>query len=170
MKKLMKVMFSIIAIMMICVPMVQAYSAWDWIWRYTHRDPLYYKNYSDYTTSVGLAESRWNAAIDAVTFDAGTGLQARVWVHDVSDQWTRNAAWTTPTTTTGDYFDYVDIYLNTYIMDPLSSSWESKIVTHEFGHALGLGHSDEYAVMRQGTSTPVSPQTDDEDGIEYIYQ
>jgi hypothetical protein len=171
MKKVSKMATVIAIIMLMIIPIAQAYNPWNWIWRVADRDPLYYKNYSDYETAVATAEDRWNDAISEVTFSPGTGLQAKVWIHDVYDEWTVNAAWTVPTDTTDGWFDIVDVMCNTYLMDTVGPSWKNKILTHEFGHVLGLNdENDEYCVMRQGTSYPGTPQEDDIYGIEYIYQ
>lgn len=52
---------------------------------------------------------------------------------------------------------------DTYVADA------RKVATHEMGHAEGLGHSGQTAVMKQGAMSLFNPQTDDENGIIKIY-
>jgi len=44
-----------------------------------------------------------------------------------------------------------------------------KVVTHEEGHGLGLGHSGLTAIMKQGATTYFTIQTDDVSGLQAIY-
>lgn len=60
------------------------------------------------------------------------------------------------------------IVINDYTMDldNFNADNAKKTITHEFGHALSLGHTDDSnAIMTQGKMTITTPQTIDKDHL-----
>lgn len=58
-------------------------------------------------------------------------------------------------------------------MDSRLSSYNKSTISHEIGHALGLAHTNNSATIMYTYGNPsrtvITPQTDDINGVKYLY-
>ncbi|MDT0529642.1 M57 family metalloprotease [Micromonospora sp. DSM 115977] len=102
---------------------------------------LVYDDFTKYNDSLNHAVNQWNALnpIDVRADDAWS--YSDVDVSDSNDGGNGTVA----------YYSCVagadDIVMNTHYLDSYSTSRDHAAMTHEFGHAIGLDHGPEVAVM-----------------------
>lgn len=111
-------------------------------------NPSYYHNTSNpYSTEFNQAISSWNGVLSSI----GSALRIR----------SGSATGATVMVSTANYYDlgwdgyckpgpdpysgtytYADMKLNTFYMDNFTSDRRKSVITHEFGHCLGLAHTE----------------------------
>ena len=91
---------------------------------------LHYQNDSKYVSEITYAEETWNNYIDVISEDTALTL-CDVTIEDYNWAGTPKAGRTLQT----HYIQFNDYYMKNYL-----SAKRKNVVTHEFGHALGLEH------------------------------
>ena len=153
---------------------VKAYTLWDWEWRTSDIDPLYYYDYSSYF-EYEVEMSYWEAKDIEPYFDEGDFQTSTLWLHETNNSEVEWDGLCEPTETTGSYFDRVDCTGNDYYLDPYGTYKRRSVLGHELGHALGLHHETGPVLMNPTTYYRYeyygieAPQDDDEDGVQAIY-
>ena len=143
-------------------------------------DPVIYHSDSGYN-EVGAATNSWYFG-DAPQLSSGDFEDCDIWIYkeSVAESWDGlTISWYT-----GTVLYEADTCLNSNYCDGYSSYARRSVICHEFGHALGMADNyliEQYiAIMnpytfggggysRYGYYGIYSPQTDDANGIEYLY-
>jgi len=132
--------------------------------RWLSRDVTYYNaTITPYSTAFNAGKNQWSGVSDLNFFGADTS-NANIRVSTLSQ--TSSAAGITYTTTNGFGFfvNQTRVYFNTYVAGSQSANCKRMIITHELGHAAGLGHREGAFVMRSTTvdcETRFNPQPGD---------
>jgi hypothetical protein len=154
-----------------------AYFTHDYKWNI---DPVIYHNDSGYS-EVGAAASSWDVN-NAPQYSSGSYEDCDVLItkEAVDEDWDG----LTSTYASGGTILQSDFCLNSNFCDSYSSYARRSVICHEIGHTLGMRDNylieNYYAVMnpytyggggysRYGHYGIFSPQTDDDNGIAYLY-
>lgn len=110
--------------------------------------------------------------VSDLNFSGADTTNANIRVSTLSQ--TSSAAGLTYFTTNGFGFfvNQTRVYFNTYNAGSQSANCKRMIITHELGHATGLGHREGAYVMRSTTvdcETRYNPQTGDINSMNAIY-
>ena len=139
--------------------------------------PISYRYFAvtqPYRTAFGTAQSDWDATTAPGWFDEqSTSLDPEVNVVDdhLSATWWAQASWSC---TGGGLYggNEVQIQFNERTMAGLSAFERHVVAEHEIGHAYGLDHVDNCAVMKQGDAKftcGAMPAADDVNGVHHVY-
>lgn len=158
-------------------PLAKAYSTEGVRWQYNLSIHFYEQPMQSYDTQAfDDGVYAWNSSVAPILF-GGTGTQEVI----MSDTNAGNSNWVGLTTwsysTFGcnypiGYNQFYDAYtkLNIYYTQKEDRATRQGDAAHELGHAIGLGHSSVTTALmyykQNGTNTP---QSDDINGVNYIY-
>jgi matrixin len=138
--------------------------------KFSTRNLLYgHTTVSGYQAIVDAAASRWSNSTD-VNFTYVYGSVA-LGINPVVSNYGNNGLSGWVVLCSGGKRTSEAVYLNRYYLDTYSSAKKKGVATHEFGHALGLAHTNNNTVMypTDAGRTQYSPVQDDINGINSLY-
>ena len=138
---------------------------------FTGNVTYYNATITPYSTAFDAGKNQWSGVSD-LNFSGADTTNANIRVSTLSQ--TSSAAGLTYSTTNGFGFfvNQTRVYFNTYNAGSQSANCKRMIITHELGHATGLGHREGAYVMRSTTvdcETRYNPQTGDINSMNAIY-
>lgn len=137
-----------------------------------------YFNKSSYTDAVSSAITSWNDTNTPITFFAGTSANHDVQILNINYGNTGYDG-ITNYSCSGSYFTKVNSNFNVYYTASYTRQARRQVMTHELGHALGLGHAGTstcsgqpimyYTSDRYFVCGHINPQQDDVVGVNARY-
>jgi hypothetical protein len=143
---------------------------------------IYYRNnavHSAVLVAGSNAATAWNNSPGLVLFDTSLSFH---FTYDEADNssvgWDGLTSWTTYKGSNGvTYFKSMSVQVNYYYSKNYTSGQTQSVSAHEFGHALGLGHSSACVLMNGYTNIRYSsscnyintPLSDEINGVNALY-